>query len=103
MKNKEKKILRTILHEELDKIIDNYLKIQNPRKFQKMLIQFGDIKVSDLKTKFETSTTMFQVGLDPTKLDNLILIDNLVEDKHPTLFDRSPVLQIEAKTIAQKP
>jgi len=102
MKNNEKKILRTILHEELDKIINEYFKIQNPKKFQKMMLQFGDMKVSDLKNQLETFTIMFQVGIDPVKLDNLTLIDNLVKDKHPTLFNRSPINRMENKMTIQK-
>ena len=103
MLTKQEKIaLRELLHQELDKCVTAYFK-RNPRKFEKMMVQFGEMKIKDSEKSVENMTRMFGINLDPIIKDDSDRVFGAedVEDLYD-LFERSPVNMIENRMVIEK-
>jgi len=100
MTKQEKQALRELLHQELDKIITNYYSKIRPKQFEKMTVQFGEIKLKETKNTTKNSTLMFGVTFDP---DSVKCRDKIFKAEHlRKVFDVSSITQMENKMIIAK-
>jgi len=101
MTKQEKIALRYLLHEELDKCINMYFK-RNPKKFEKMMVQFGEMKMKDLDKTLENTTYMFSSTLSPIMEDDdnrVFGVETIGELRK--IFDIGGVTQMVNKMVIQ--
>jgi hypothetical protein len=102
MTKQERIALRELLHQELDKCITAYFK-RNPKKFEKMMVQFGEMKMKDLDNTLENTTHMFSSTLDPVMEDDNNRVFGIeTVDELRKIFDIGSVTRMENKMVIQK-